>query len=233
MIFSMGTLRDMNRGVGALRQDPGGGRVGAHLVQDGLDRDAHPLARAEQPVQGLGADLDRHALAIVRPAPVSGALEKVGARHRRVALEVRHREDHRALDHPVHQQLVTARADVGDAGVMALEVQIGRRDGALQLLQRGARRAGEGLRASEPPRPFLGRAHAYLGREAARDLGGIVGRRRASCATSLTASAFVLIRPAATAPEVAAIQVRREMGERLFGAIAEFLRAWMRSDVSS
>ena len=96
-----------------------------------------------------------HSLVLVRPASwpgvrlrtggarqVAGALEEVDARHRREALQVVEGEHHRPLDHAVNQQRVAARIDVGDAAVMPLEVEVGGRDDAHQVLVRSARRGG-------------------------------------------------------------------------------------------
>ena len=55
------------------------------------------------------------------------------------ALEVREREHHRPLDHAVDQQRVGLRIDLGNTAVMPLEVQVGRRDRAVEILMGRAR----------------------------------------------------------------------------------------------
>jgi hypothetical protein len=60
---------------------------------------------------------------------------------RRESLEIGKREHRRALDHPVDQQRVALRIDLGDAAVMPLEVQVGRRDGSVEILVRRAGRS--------------------------------------------------------------------------------------------
>src|SRR5207237_746187 len=77
------------------------------------------------------------------------------AGHHRVTQQRRHREDQRPRDHPVDEELVLGRIDRGHAVVVALKLQAGRRDEALQRFERRARRAGARrarLRADERAR---------------------------------------------------------------------------------
>src|SRR2546427_231388 len=67
---------------------------------------------------------------------VPGALEEVEPGDRRKSPQCREVEDRGALDHAVDQELVAVRVDGGDAGVMALIVQVRRGDDAAQVLER-------------------------------------------------------------------------------------------------
>ena len=127
---------------------------------------AGPLA-----VAGQGSELLRRDLGGGRAAAeVSGALEEVDAADRGKALEIGEREHHRPLDHPVDQQRVALRIDLGNAAVMPLEVQVGRRDRAVQILMRRAGRRD----AAHLALRFLGR-RALAERPAwlAAHLGGV------------------------------------------------------------
>ena len=56
------------------------------------------------------------------------------------AFEVGQREHRRAIDHPVDQQRVGPGIDLRDAAVVTLEVQVGRRDRAVEVLMGSAGR---------------------------------------------------------------------------------------------
>ena len=73
-------------------------------------------------------------------AAVAGALEEVNARDGRQALQFVDAEDERAIDEAVNRQRVDRRIDLGDAGVMTLEVQRRGRDDAVGVVQRRAAR---------------------------------------------------------------------------------------------
>src|SRR5438094_244640 len=82
----------------------------------------------------------RPGLPVARGA-VSGALDEVQPRDRGKALEGLEVEHHRALDHPVDQELVTVGVDGRHARVVALEVQVCRSDDPAKILQRRERDA--------------------------------------------------------------------------------------------
>jgi hypothetical protein len=90
------------------------------------------------------------------------------------ALQVGEREHRRPLDHAVDEEPVVVGVDGRDARVMALEVEVRRRDGALQVLQRRARR-------DRPPGVALdrdvGRAFAQPAGPRPRSAGGVSALR--------------------------------------------------------
>ncbi len=100
------------------------------------ERDAGPLAGARQAVDLLRRHVGGVAFATIRAAAVAGALHEMDHRASREAPQIGQRQDQRALDHPVNQQRIGRRVDGGHAAVMALEVQIGGRDDAVEILQR-------------------------------------------------------------------------------------------------
>ena len=89
-------------------------------------------------------------MATKRPA-VRVALEEVDLRHGREAPDLVHRERQRPLDHAVHQQPMLGRIDIRNAiDVIHQEVQAGRRDDSVQILQRRRqRRIRDGSRRPE------------------------------------------------------------------------------------
>src|SRR5256886_11523567 len=93
-------------------------------------------------------------------------------RHGGEALEGGEIEYHGPLDHPVDQQLVALRVDGRDAGVVALEVQVRRRDDTAQVLQWCERDAPRG----DTARPLEPGTLTEGADQAARDL-----RRVGSC----------------------------------------------------
>ena len=81
------------------------------------------------------------------------------------------REDRRAVDHPVNEQRVPLRIDGRDTGMMPLEMQVRRRDDAVQILQRregrgprGAERHARGLLEGRAPAHVTARGTLHLGR---------------------------------------------------------------------
>ena len=75
---------------------------------------------------------------------VAGAFDEGDARLHRVAHQRLEREDQRTLDEAVDQKPMRFRIDVGNAGVMALEMKSVRRDRAVEQMMRRARGAGAG-----------------------------------------------------------------------------------------
>ena len=132
----------VSRAVGAFEQHPFGGGLQPRFVEQPRHRDAGPLAAGEQAVRLLHSLRGR-----LDPVgeTVPGALEKVEARHRRVAHQVAHGELERLADHAVHHQPVRRRVDVRRAGVVALEDHAVRGDDAMLVLKR----------AHAPVRPVL------------------------------------------------------------------------------
>ena len=59
---------------------------------------------------------------------VARALEKEDARGGGQALDLLHSQDHRTIDHPVDQETVLTRIDIGKATAMDHVVKRGRRD---------------------------------------------------------------------------------------------------------
>ena len=88
-------------------------------------------------------------------AAVAGTLDEPDDRCAREPLQLREREDGRPIDHAVNQQRVLLRVDRWHATVMALEVEVGWRDDAIEILERSERR-GPG-RAEGHPRWLLER----------------------------------------------------------------------------
>ena len=75
-------------------------------------------------------------------ARIAGAFHEMDARLHRIAQQRIQIEHQRLAHHAVDHQLVLVGIDVGHAVVVALIVQAGGRDRALQHLQRRARGAG-------------------------------------------------------------------------------------------
>ena len=97
----------------------------------------------------------------------------MNARRLRIALQVCHSEDRRAVYHPVHEQLVLVGVDGRNACVVPLEVQVGRGDGTAQILQWRARGTGEPGSPSQSARLLAGCALTEFRNEPAGHLGGI------------------------------------------------------------
>ena len=132
--FLDGDAAGHHGGVFSLGEEPLGARLHAHLAEQGGEGNARPFTRARQAVDDLGGEVGSRA-AVGRGA-VPGALEEAEPRDRRKSPQRREVEDRGALDHAVDQELVAVRVDGGDAGVMALIVQVRRGDDAAQVLER-------------------------------------------------------------------------------------------------
>ena len=91
-------------------------------------------------------------------------------RYRRKALQIGEREHGWPIDHAVDQERVARRIDLGDAAVMPLEVQIGRRDDAHQILMRRPGRRGS---SDEALKFFGARPLPVRARRLAADFGRI------------------------------------------------------------
>ena len=159
------------------------------LVEQRGQRHAGPFAARQHPVRVLHG---RHRDVAPLHAGIGAAFDEVDARHRREADDVVHREDARIGHQAVDHQPVLVRIDLGHAGVVALEVQAGRRDDAEQVLQRRerdrrlrrAREAGAFAAAHvglEPRRHAVGRREDRRAERAGplRDVGGQVLRQAA------------------------------------------------------
>ena len=121
-------------GVRAFGEDPRRAGVHAALTEQRGHRHAGPLAAAREAVDALHVRLRGAAAPFA--AAVAGAFEEVDARDRRQPLQLLHGEDQRPIDHAVNGQRVPGRIDLGDTAMMPLEVQRGRRDDAVGLVQR-------------------------------------------------------------------------------------------------
>ena len=89
---------------------------------------------------GLQVELGR--LLLIERARVAAAFYEGDARLHRVSGERLQSEDERSSDEAVDQQPVSIRVDIGDAGVVAFEVEAVRSDRAVEPLKRGSRCAG-------------------------------------------------------------------------------------------
>src|SRR5438445_5143985 len=123
-----------NRRVFALGQYPLRAWLHRDFVHERRDQYARPVAGAGQAVQGLRGARWR-ALGPAGSA-VAGALQEHDAAHRRKPLQVVQREHRLAIDHAVERQRVAFRVDQRNAGVMALVVNVRRRDDAVQQIER-------------------------------------------------------------------------------------------------
>ena len=128
-----------HRGVLSLGEEPRGVGVRADLPEHRRQQDPGPLGLAREPAHHLRQGL--------RPAPpeVARALEEADPRRGRETLQIGQREEGRAVDQPVDEELVAVRVDRGHPAVVPLEVQIRGRDGAPQMLQGRARRRRAGV----------------------------------------------------------------------------------------
>ena len=127
--------------IRAFGQNPRPFGLDAALAQQRRQRHAGPFAAAGQAVRALHRGL---AGAFPLARAVARAFEEVDARHGRETLQLVHREDERAIDEPVNRQRMRRRIQIGDAGMMAFEVQRRGRDDAVRVVQR--RPAGRLLR---------------------------------------------------------------------------------------
>src|SRR3569833_701969 len=134
------------RCIATFGKKPLGARLYAHFTEERCERYARPLAVARQTT-----DLLRGRVLGRVPTVVPGALEKVDPRDRRKAFEIVDGEAHRAIHETMDRERVRRRIDRGDAGVVTLIVNVGRRDRADEILQRRLRRrrAGRALRFLE------------------------------------------------------------------------------------
>ena len=140
-----------------------------------------------------GGHVERLRLRRVERLAVAGAFDEGDARLHRVAVQRLEREHERPPHQAVDDQPVLVGIDVRDAGMAALEVQPGRRDDAVEQMQRRARRrrrpASPDWAAAEMNRTTL-----------------LLETRRLAVAREARARA-----PSSTAPPPA---VRRTRGER-------------------
>ena len=113
-------------------------------------------------------------LLLIERAGIAAAFDEGDARLHRISGQRLQSENDRAFDKPMDQQPVSRRIDIGDAGVVALEVEAVRRDRAIEPLQRrsrcaGARRARrtrkrpEDLRFKPRGLPVTDKRRAWLG----------------------------------------------------------------------
>ena len=179
-------------GVLPFGEKPGRLRAGADFAEQRGQRNAGPLAGARQAGDLLRREIGRRAAA----AEVAGAFEEVDAADGGEALEIGEREHHRPLDHAVDQQRVGLRIDLGHAAVVPLEMQIGRRDRAVEIL---VRRAGRRDAARLALRLFGRRPLPERAAGLAADLARI---RRGACAIAAL--------PSATTPAAPARRSRRD-----------------------
>ena len=140
-------------GVAALGEEPRRLRPRADFAEERRERHAGPFARAREAGDLLRRQISGRAAA----AEVAGAFEEVHAAHGRESLEIGERENRRPLDHAVNQERVALWIDLGHAGMMPLEVEVGRRDRPAEIL---VRRAGRCRAARLPLRLFSRRALA-------------------------------------------------------------------------
>jgi hypothetical protein len=91
-------------------------------------------------VAGLQVELGR--LLLIKRAGIAAALYKGDTRLHRISGERLQSENERPFDEAVDQQPVKIRIDIGDAGVVALEMEAVRSDCAVEPLQRCSRCAG-------------------------------------------------------------------------------------------
>ena len=180
-------------------------RRGAGFAQQRRERHAGPFAGARQAVDLLRREIGLVAFTAIDAAAVARAFHRANHRAAREAVQVVEGEDQRPIDHAVDQQRVLLRIDRGHAAVMALEVQIGRRDDAVEILERRqARRAAlaerDALRALERrPRADVGASGPWTFVGSA----GTFGRAAWSGFCPATGSA------APTIPAVPAAKMRR------------------------
>ena len=126
--------------VGRFGDDPRRAVLDAHLVQQHRQRHPGPLAARHSAVRaGDGGG--------PRVRPVADAFEEMDARDERQPLQLGHREHERPFHHPLDQQRVLGRVDVGNAVVVLRgEVQRRRGDGPRRLAERRARTGAVRLR---------------------------------------------------------------------------------------
>ena len=139
-------LGDRNRarhhaGVATLGEKPAGVAAQARFREEQLELNAGPFG-----VAGQAGDFLRRHLRLrfaKRGAAVAGALDKTGSGNLGESPDVVHRESERPLDQPVNEQPVARGIDQRHTGVVALEMQVGRSDGAGELFEWGERAAGD------------------------------------------------------------------------------------------
>ena len=119
--------------VGALGDDPLRAALYTEVSKDRGEQDARPLAAAGHPVGSLDV---RHGGPRPLRRAVARALDHVDAGHRRQPLDLGERQDKPPPHEAVDEQSVPSRVDVGNAGMVALEVELRRRDDSVQVLQR-------------------------------------------------------------------------------------------------
>jgi hypothetical protein len=133
-------------GIGALQHQPFGAGLEPGLGEQQLQRHARIHDVMDHAVGELAA-------VELRAAPlhagIGGAFEKIDVILARHPLDVFHREDQRLVDEAMDHEPVIGRVDLGDAAVMALEAQAGRRDDAVELMQR--REIHRGFRRGREP----------------------------------------------------------------------------------
>ena len=128
-------------GVRAFGDEPGRARIEPGFLQQHGELHARPFRAGEQAMQHARVHLLR--LGRARDAArIAGALDIVDARLHRIAQQRVQIEHQRLAHHAVDHQLVLVGIDVGDAVVVALIMQAGGRDRALQHVERRARGAG-------------------------------------------------------------------------------------------
>ena len=122
------------RCVGAFGQHPLRLRLDAGFRQHGRQRNAGPLAAAEQSMRVLDRQFGFGRAPVLG---VAGTFEKVDARHRRKAGQILHGEDDRPLDHAVDNEPVFKRVDRRNPGMVALVMQPVRGNDSAKVLKRG------------------------------------------------------------------------------------------------
>jgi hypothetical protein len=138
---------------------------------------AGPLAAARQAVAQLHVRRTGR-----RPLPraVARTLDEVEAGHRGHPHQLVHLEDERTIDEPVDREPVTVRVDRRHARVVALEVEAGRRDDAIEIGKRRVRGRRRGVASTAPAPGVLERRRlAVLGWGLA-EVPDLPGRLRAS-----------------------------------------------------
>ena len=113
-------------------------RIDARFLEQD-ERAARPSIRRRRPGHESPERRLRRLL-LVEQLAVAAAFDEGNARHHRIARQGLEREDQRALNQAVDQQPMRVRIDVGNAAVMALEMQAVRRDHAVEQVMRRARR---------------------------------------------------------------------------------------------